>query len=280
MSNATINLLNDITTIYSTYSNFFILIIGLFSNISLIFIFITLRKFRHNQCTFYLTVESAANIVLLFVDTSSPIYKTMFGIDPINVSLVWCKIQKAVAQQAGLFSLFTICCLTFDQYLATNPRSNWRQMSTLRLARRLTYCNILFNIAHSSLFIIFTDISPTVGCTAYNNVLSLYFSVFYFSILSTGIPLVVMVTFSLLAYRNVRRIIRRQIAVVRRRLDRQLTAMVLARVISLIVLGFPYVLYCIYIDQVFRILIILDYTQLLFISQVQSSIHSCCFCIE
>jgi len=78
-----------------------------------------------------------------------------------------------------------------------------------------------------------------------------------------------MVIFSLLAYRNVRR-----------RLDRQLTAMVLARVISLIVLGFPYVLYCIYIDQVFRILIILDYTQLLFISQVQSSIHSCCFCIE
>ena len=44
-----------------------------------------------------------------------------------------------------------------------------------------------------------------------------------------------MVIFSLLAYRNVRR-----------RLDRQLTAMVLARVISLIVLGIPFIVSALY----------------------------------
>ncbi|CAF3676024.1 unnamed protein product [Rotaria socialis] len=44
------------------------------------------------------------------------------------------------------------------------------------------------------------------------------------------IPIVISALFSLLAYRNVRHIIRRQTPVFRRRLDRQLTAMILLRV--------------------------------------------------
>jgi hypothetical protein len=47
--------------------------------------------------------------------------------------------------------------------------------------------------------------------------------------------------FSILAYRNVRRIIRRQIPVLRRRLDRQLTAMILVRVALFVITTLPYV---------------------------------------
>jgi hypothetical protein len=76
-----------------------------------------------------------------------------------------------------------------------------------------------------------------------------YFSFFYYPILSSALPLIVTASFSLMAYRNVRHIIRRQIPIVRRRLDRQLTAMVLARVICLIVLGLPYIIFSLYQDN-------------------------------
>ena len=52
--------------------------------------------------------------------------------------------------------------------------------------------------------------------------------------------------FSLLAFRNVRKIIRTQIPIQRRRLDRQLTAMVLIRVIFVIPLTLPYVIHYAY----------------------------------
>ncbi|CAF4217679.1 unnamed protein product, partial [Rotaria sordida] len=54
------------------------------------------------------------------------------------------------------------------------------------------------------------------------------------------LPIFIASLFSILAYRNVRRIVRRQIPIVRRRLDRQLTAMVLIRVITFVILTSPY----------------------------------------
>ena len=50
------------------------------------------------------------------------------------------------------------------------------------------------------------------------------------------LPIFVSSLFSLLAYRNVRRIVRRQIPMDRRRLDQQLTAMIFMRVIFFILL--------------------------------------------
>ncbi len=119
-------------------------------------------------------------------------------------------------------------------------------MSTLKLARRLTFFNVCFVVLHSILFLIFTEIIKGQGCTLYNPILYSYFTFFYYPILSSAIPLLVTVTFSLLAYRNVRRIVRRQIAVVRRRLDHQLTAMVLARVFNIVLLGLPFIIFSLY----------------------------------
>jgi hypothetical protein len=60
------------------------------------------------------------------------------------------------------------------------------------------------------------------------------------------LPIVIASVFSLLAFQNVRRIVRRQLPIVRRRLDRQMTAMVLIRVIFFICFSIPYITYRIY----------------------------------
>jgi hypothetical protein len=57
------------------------------------------------------------------------------------------------------------------------------------------------------------------------------------------LPIVVSSLFSILAFQNVRRIVRRQIPVVRRRLDRQLTAMILVRVALFVITTLPYVIF-------------------------------------
>jgi len=130
--------------------------------------------------------------------------------------------------------------------MSTNPRPNWRQISTLKLGYRLTFFNVCFFVLHSILFLIFTDIPKGEGCTVYNPILYSYFTFFYYPILSSAIPVLVTITFSLLAYRNVRRIVRLQIPLPRRRLDHQMTAIALARVICIVLLGLPFIIYSLY----------------------------------
>jgi hypothetical protein len=60
------------------------------------------------------------------------------------------------------------------------------------------------------------------------------------------LPIFIAGLFSLLSYRNVRRITRRQLSIVRRRLDRQLTKFVLTHVGFLIILLTSVVIYRIY----------------------------------
>ena len=57
------------------------------------------------------------------------------------------------------------------------------------------------------------------------------------------LPFFVSSLLSLLAYRNVRRIVRRQIPLIRRRLDQQMTAIALARVVSMILLVAPFLIF-------------------------------------
>ncbi|CAF2517844.1 unnamed protein product [Rotaria sp. Silwood2] len=64
------------------------------------------------------------------------------------------------------------------------------------------------------------------------------------------LPVSITVTCSLLAYRSVRRIVRLQLPVFRRCLDRQMTAITLARVMILMVCGFPYICFSLYAANV------------------------------
>ena len=246
MSNSSTNTLYDIPGQYWFYSNVILLSFGLISNLALIMVFATLRVFRANQCAFIFIVESISNIGLLLSTSPPAIYRYITGDGLALGSLFWCKLQTSMTHIFGLGSIFTVCFLTFDQYMATHPRPHFRQIISLKLAHRFTFINGWFVLSHSILFIIFSDIDSRGRCFISNTNMNMYLIFFYYPILSTAIPLAITLTFSLLAFRNVRRIIRRQLNVFRRRLDRQLTAMVFARVWFLILFGLPYIGYSVY----------------------------------
>ena len=231
---------------YSLYGGIFNLIIGSISNIFIVIIFTNIKSFRGNQCSFYFIVESLSNISLITTMYVSRIVTLILGYDPISVSIVWCKMRAMIVQGCGLYSLLIICLNTIDQYLGTNHLYRLRQMSTMKLAHRVIGFSGLLTLLHSSIFLVFNNLQPSMGCTVYNSILRKYLSIIYYPIIGNAFPLLITVTFSLLAYRNVRRIVRRQIPIVRRRLDQQLTAMVLTRVLCLIILGLPYIINSIY----------------------------------
>jgi hypothetical protein len=231
----------------TSYSIILTFIIGIISNILNILVFTSLRLFRANQCVFYLIMEAVANICLLVSVFGIQIPITMHGTDPATTSLIWCKLRTPIAQTFRLMSTSTICFAAFDQFLSTNPRLYLRQLSTLSLARRLTIVSICIWILHNIPLGFFFGIDPLLGCYIFNVGMKRYYSFFYYPILHGLLPICVSSLFSLLAYRNVRHLIRRQVTVVRRRLDRQLTAMIFIRVIFFIILVLPYTLYRIYI---------------------------------
>jgi hypothetical protein len=223
------------------YAGIFNLFFGIIGNISIILVLTTLRVFKGNQSAFYLIVESISNIGLLLSLYLSRILTYILDYDPVLISLYWCKTRTMIIQIFGLCSLFSVCFLSFDQYLSTNLQYHWRQMSTLTLAQYLTVFNICIAMLHSTISFIFTENNSSMGCTIYNSIIKHYFSFFYYPVLTSLLPIIITVTTSLLAYRNVRRIIRRQMPVIRRRLDHQMTAMTLARVILFVICGVPFI---------------------------------------
>ncbi|CAF0987727.1 unnamed protein product [Adineta steineri] len=119
-------------------------------------------------------------------------------------------------------------------------------MCTLRLGRYFAFIFICFAIVHSIALGSSYDVQPTVGCVLSNYVAVQYSTYFFYPVLIGFLPIAIASTFSILAYHNVRRIVRRQLPIVRRKLDKQITAMVLMRVIIFVCSVSPFDAYRIY----------------------------------
>jgi hypothetical protein len=234
-------------TQYSFYSGFIIFVLGVTGNALNILVFTQLKLFRDNRSVFYLTVESTASFFYQFVQISITILTLIYGNDATELSRVWCKFRYILPQTFALITYYTICLAAVDQFFSINYLFNRRQMCTLKLAQCLTFAFVCLWIVHSTVSGLFFDIQPSVGCAISNAIWLQYSTYFFYPFLIGFLPITIASLFSILAYRNVRRIVRRQLPIVRRRLDRQMTAMVLMRVIIFVCFSFPYVMYRVYI---------------------------------
>ncbi|CAF0973441.1 unnamed protein product [Rotaria sordida] len=245
-SSSTIQLLLTIAQQYAIYTNFIIFIIGFVGNLLNILVFTKLKIFRNNQCIFYLLIESIVDINAVIYNLIMRLLTVIYGSDLSQYSTPWCKLRTMMGQTYLLISLFTICCAAIDQFLSTSHLIHLRQKSTLNLARRLVIISVCFSIVHSIGFGVFYNAKPFVDCLVSYQVLVQYYSYFFYPILCGLLPIFISGSFGFLAYRNVRRIVRRQLPIVRRRLDHQLTKFVLVRVIFLIICLSPVCIFRIY----------------------------------
>jgi len=231
---------------YTIYVSFVILISGVIGNICKIIVFSQLKILRKTPSAFYIISEDIVNLIILFIPFVFRIGINAFNYDPSQTSIVWCKLRQAIGLTCTLITLTIVCFASIDQYLSTNHQPYIRRLSSIRLAKILTISSIIFWLFHSIPLLVFLEIQPSAGCSIYNRGLLTYITFFYYPILSGLLPLLLSSFFSLLAYRNVRRLVRRQIPIEQRRLDRQLTSMILTRVFLLFILVFPYTIQRIY----------------------------------
>ena len=234
----------------SRYSIYFYLILfpaALVGNLINILVFTQLKFFRTNRCVFYLTIESVFDLLYYFYDITYVIFHLFYGTDPSADSLVWCRLRTVFPQSCGLTISFMSSLAAADQFFSTNCQFYLRQTCTIKLARYLVIAVMVFAIAHGITFSFFTDTVPSIGCIISNPVVVRYATYFFYPILISFLPVIIASSFSMLAYRNVRRIVRRQIPIQRRRFDRQITAMVLIRVIFFVICLLPFLIVRIYI---------------------------------
>ena len=238
--------ISTISQQYTLYVSFIILFSGLFGHAANIFVLTRLKIFRNNPSAFYLIAESVVNLLQMAVPFTSRIAINGFAYDLTQTSLLWCKLRQVIAQAFTLISLSIVCFASIDQFLSTSHRPYLRQISTVVLAQVLLSSTTILWILHGIPIGLFFEIQSTSGCNIYNSHAIAYVTYVYYLILTSTLPITVSSMFSLLAYRNVRHIIRRQMPVRRRKLDQQLTAMVLVRVTFLFFTTLPYVLHKIY----------------------------------
>ncbi|CAF3058028.1 unnamed protein product [Rotaria sp. Silwood2] len=231
---------------YTLYVSFIILFSGVFGHIANIVVFARLTIFRGNPSAFYLIAESILDLLELIIVFTSNIAINGFGIDLTQTSLLWCKLKPFFTQSINPISLNIVCFAAIDQYLSTSCHSFLRQSSTIKLAKILTTIATLFWILHATPILFLLEIQSKYGCNAYNQTYRNYVTYFYYLILIGALPITVSTLFSILAYQNVRRIVRRQMPIRRRKLDQQLTAMILVRVGFLVIMILPYLLQRIY----------------------------------
>ena len=254
MSNSTPDFMTA-SQLFSTYISSINFGLGIIGNLLNILVLTNLKIFRLNRCAFYLIVESVVDIgqVCQFFTTQIS-QLSMNGVDPGNISPIWCRLRTPIGQWSRMILSSIVCFAAVDQYLTTNPAPYLRQWSSLKLAHyQVLYCrlsmpftcytfchfltNVILNLVARSIIFIWRTILP-ISINPFLNGL---------------LPIFIASLFSLLAYRNVRRIIRRQIPIERRRLDQQLTAMIFMRVIFFVLLELPYTIHRIIVLNVYTI---------------------------
>ncbi|CAF4005039.1 unnamed protein product [Rotaria sp. Silwood2] len=240
MSSLTAQLIFFASQQYTIYVSFIILFIGILGHFFNIFVLTHLKIFRGNPSAFYLIVESIVDLLQMMISFTSRIAINGFANDLTQTSLVWCKLRQLFVQYFTLLSHTIVCCAAIDQYLSTNSYPFIRQMSTIKLAKVLTMIAMIIWILHCIPVVIFFEIQPTYGCNIYNQHFLNYITYIYYLILTATLPIIVSTFFSILAYQNVRHIVRHQMPLRRRKLDQELTAMIIVRVIFLVVTTLPY----------------------------------------
>jgi hypothetical protein len=224
---------------------------GIIGGPLVLIVFLSLKTFRQNSSAFYLTVMSFVNTLHLFTGLLTYIMINGFGINWTGMSLFYCKFRPFSTQLCVLMSFTCMCFATIDQFLATAFNPRWRQWNNIKLAHYMVAGAVIFWILHGIPFLMYYNhtLSSTIGqsiCLVTNPIFQNYSTYGFVLVLTNIVPMMIVILFGVLAYRNVQQIAYRAVPLVRRELDKQLTVMVLVEVLCDVIFVTPLIIQNIY----------------------------------
>jgi hypothetical protein len=204
----------------------FFLVTGLLGNGMNIYIFSRVPTYRTNPTTFYFLIGSIDNLIYIIINLITRIVSSGFGVDLVNTLLIWCQTRSFIIGSFGPISLTCSCLATIDQFLTTSHNVNLRLRSNMKLARRIVITIIIIWCLHGIPVFIFYRISPIIySYSSINQAYATYVPIFIILFFCV-IPVIIMIIFGYLTYRNIHSTIR----LVQQHFDRQLTRMTLIQV--------------------------------------------------
>lgn len=231
-----IEFLNSVSTQFSVYFGFIILIAGVIGNIFDIMIFLNLKTFRENSCAFYLTAMAFVNIGQLVSSLFPRLMNLWFAIDWSVASLVYCKIRAYIFQVCSLTSFTCMCLATVDQFLTTSSKPHLQRLSSIKIAHRSLIIGNIIWLLHGIPTLIYQNhvisfVTGNYSCAISNKMFQDYFTYGFVLGLVSCLPILITAIFGLLAYHSITQLAYRTVPLVRRELDKQLTVMVLSQVV-------------------------------------------------
>ena len=194
---------------YSLYCDLITFVAGIIGNSINFLVFVQLKCFRDQRITYYFVID----IIMIFINRTVQLFFTIsasfYQNDLNNNSLIGCRVRTVLVQAAGNISYGMVCLAAIDQYCSTNYRPYLRQLLTFSFIQRVIIVTICFWFSINLLFAFYLDVHPLYGCTIHNDIWSQYVTYFHYPVLIGILPITVASVFSLLAYRNVRHIVRR-----------------------------------------------------------------------
>ncbi|CAF4189010.1 unnamed protein product, partial [Adineta steineri] len=209
--------------------------IGLFGSLMNTIILSTSRMYCTQPCTFFLLIAAIAQSVQYLTAGISRISAIGFHTDLTLLSPVWCKMRQYLIDTCYSVAFTCECLATIDRFLLTSRAANLRQLSKIKWAYCISAGIVIFWTLTCVSDLIFTYISSNV-CGNYNNIWGTYYSYVNYWFFYTIAPLIIVIVFGTLAYRNMRTVANT------RRLqgaDRQLTYMIFAQIILIIISVLP-----------------------------------------
>jgi hypothetical protein len=224
------------------YGGSFIIVAGVIGNGINILVFSSVRTYRTVPCTFYFLISSICNMAFIIINLTSNILNIGYGIDLNRMSTSLCKMLTLFGNVIPLTSLTCSCLATIDQFFVTSQNANLRRLSNIKWAHRIVFIVVIVWLLHGIPMLVFYNISPvTMLCVDTSSTYSMYISIYVIALIC-AVPVVVMVIFGYLTYRNIHltRVLAEQQA------DRQLVRMILIQVLLVVICIVPYGINSIY----------------------------------
>ncbi|UJR12139.1 hypothetical protein I4U23_016316 [Adineta vaga] len=202
---STADYINNLSIQMNRYFSIVIFLFGTIGNLLNICV-LSQQIFRSNPCAVLFLFSSFANLIAILSGLTSRMFSGWI-VDLTNTDRSLCKLRAFILNVARPIAFWLILLAAIDRWLLSNPNANYRQMSTLKNAKRnmiiitilsiILFSHILYCYEPNLMDAPLKCYGVTVTCRLVTDI--------SFTFGSTFIPIVFMFIFGLMTIRNIRR---------------------------------------------------------------------------
>ncbi|CAF1413526.1 unnamed protein product [Rotaria magnacalcarata] len=215
-------------------------------------LFFAIKSFRRSPSAYYIVGQSFADVIILLI-----ILLEIVSAISVSISSIDCKLMIFSIQMAISVAMSFLCLSAFDRWACTSQTAGIRQLSSTYVARFLFPIPFIICSLVNILFLVYCDLIPPINICWFTNDIFMRIGTLVLSpILTVFLPLIVLIMFGLLTYRNIRFVTHIRHHANQARLstrEHQMTKMVLIQTLLCIFCSFPRAIFVIYavatIDQ-------------------------------